>query len=136
MLTAGRAIELATTALYTLVVVAVAVAIALSFAWNWGADDLRQQARIITTGASDHPRTPWGMWFAQQFGQDVPPGDPRGLADRGEQLGHRAERLREMAGAGSLLGLLVMLLSVGKRTPAPAREVTSPPATTTKNGNV
>jgi hypothetical protein len=117
------------------VVLAVGLAVVASFAMNSAADDLRQQFRVASGEPPEHPRTPPGTWLSGPLVADLEPSDLLGVFARAEALDHRADRIREIAGAGSLVGLVVMLLSARSDARADApREASSPVASTRSNG--
>jgi hypothetical protein len=121
--------------LLIVVVLAVGLAVAVSFAMNSAADDLRQQVRLASGQPLDHPRTPPGTWLSGPMVADLGPSDFLGVFARAEALDHRADRIRETAGAGSLVGLVVILLSARSDARADApREASSPVASTRSNG--
>ena len=123
------------TGLLIVVVLAVALAVAVSFAMNSAADDLRQQVKVASGLPLEHPRTPPSMWLSGPMIADLEPSDFSGMFTRAETLDHRADRIREIAGAGSLVGLVVILLSARSDARADAlREASSPVASTSSNG--
>jgi hypothetical protein len=126
--------------LFFIVVLGVASAVAFSFAMNAAADDLYLQVTVASSAPLDHPRTAYGMWLSAQFASDMQPGDYAALRLRADQLDHRADRIREMAGVGALGGLLLLVVTM-----APSRQVdrarnndddSSPLASTTSTGTV
>jgi hypothetical protein len=123
--------------LFMAVVVAVACSIALSFAMNDAADDLRLQVRLATNESLDHPRTGHGAWFAVRTIADLQSDDYSALWARADELDHRADRIRELAGVGSLAGLVLLLVTVGpSKEGSLAREDSTPVASTSSNGMV
>lgn len=97
--------------LFLIVVLAVGASVALSFAMNIAADDLRQEVRIASALPPEFDRTAWGMWLNQRFTSDVAQGDYQARFDRTSELDHRADRIRELAGAASLAGVVLMALT-------------------------
>ena len=135
MASQSRHLHQIATGLLIVVVLAVALAVALSFAMNSAADDLRQQVKVASGLPLEHPRTPPSMWLSGPTIADLEPTDFQGMFTRAETLDHRADRIREIAGAGSLVGLVIILLSARSDARADApREASSPVASTSSNG--
>jgi hypothetical protein len=121
--------------LVLIVVAAIAVGVALSFAMNTAADDLRQQVKLASGQSLEHPRNPPATWLSAALTADLAASDFTALFARAEVLDHRADRIREMAGAASLLGLISLLLTARPEAAAEApREASSPVASTRSNG--
>jgi hypothetical protein len=118
-----------------IVVLAVALAVALSVAMNSTADDLRQQVRVASGVPLEHPPTPPATWLSDRIVADLAPEDFAARFARADGLDHRADRIRELAGAMSLVGLVLMLVTAtpDARSDA-ARDVSSPVASTKSNG--
>jgi hypothetical protein len=122
---------------FLVVVVAVGLAVALSFAMNAAADDLRAQVSIASGAAPALPRTAWGTWLSASMAGDLPPGDSKAQFARADDLDHRADRIRELAAAGALAGLLLMLVTARVETrESQPRSATSAVASTRSNGTV
>ena len=119
--------------LFGLVVVAVALSVGLSFAMNAAATDVRAQVSVASGTGPEDPRSVWSTWLAVQFTTDLPPDDYALLAARATELDHRADRIRELAAAAALGGLIVMLLTA---RPDTARADKNPLASTSNNGTV
>src|SRR5262245_29301182 len=126
------------TAVCAVAALAVAVALVLALALNAAADDMRMQVNIGLGQPLEHPRSPWGTWVAGQLGRGVAADDLVLLRQTSVDLDHRAVRIREMAAAGSVVALLVALLSLGRANNGNAanREEASPLARTSKSGSV
>ena len=125
------------TCLSLVVVLAIGLAVALSFAMNSAADDLRQQVRAASGQPLEHQRTAPAIWLSAQMAADLAPSDFTAMFARAETLDHRADRIREMAGAASLVGLVLMLLTARPDARSEAvREANSPVASTRSNGTV
>ena len=121
--------------LLLIVVAAIAVGVALSFAMNSAADDLRQQVRSASGQPLEHPRRPPATWLSGAMSADLAASDSTAMFARAEALDHRADRIREMAGAASLLGLVILLLTARPEPAAGApRADSSPVASTRSNG--
>jgi hypothetical protein len=123
--------------IFLAIVIAIGLAVGVSFVMNSAADDLRARASIATNQAPDSPRTPWGVWLASRVAGDVVSANSESLKARADELDHRADRIRELAGAASLAGLILM---VATATPearlASSQSATSPVANTRSNGSV
>jgi hypothetical protein len=123
--------------LFAAIVFAVACSTALSFAMNDAADDLRLQVRAASGQPPDHPHTWQGAWFAARATADLRSDDYAAFWIRADDLDHRADRIRELAGVGSLAGLVLLLVTIGpSREPDQAREASTPVARTSSNGTV
>ena len=123
--------------LFVVVVVGVALSIGFSFAMNAAADDLRGQARIASSLPPEQSRTPWGTWLAARIAADVTPSEFAATLERADQLDHRADRIRELAGAAALGGLVLMLVTARPETRAASERARSNPvASTRSNGTV
>jgi hypothetical protein len=97
--------------LFALVLIGVVVAVSVSFAMNAAADDLRQQATIAASQTPEHPRTAWGVWLSSRMTPGANSSDPSDLIARAITLDARGDRIRELAAAASLGGLVLMLLT-------------------------
>jgi TRAP-type C4-dicarboxylate transport system substrate-binding protein len=118
-------------------VLAVAAAVALSFAMNVAAEELRQEVKVASNEARDTPETAPVVWLAARVSDDLPAGDYAVRLTRADQLDHRADRIRELAGAASVAGLVLTLATSKAETrAAQSRSATSGAAKTTSNGMV
>jgi hypothetical protein len=137
MLKRRPSLERAGTWMFAIVVIAIGLSVGASLLMNSAADDLRAQINIAANQAPDSPRTPWGMWLAGHVAADLSLTNVDALRTRADELDHRADRIRELAGAVSLAGLILM---VATGTPearlASSQSETSPVASTRSNGTV
>ena len=125
------------TVVFAVFVIGVAISVGLSFAMNTAADDLRQQVLVATGQGAEHARTAWGSAFSASMASDIKAGDSATMLERSQELDHRADRIRELAGAGALMGLLVMLVTARPEARlGSARAEASPAASTRSNGTV
>ncbi len=125
------------TVAFLLIVTGVAAAVTLSFAMNAAADELRQQVRVATSLDREIAATPWGVWLAARMSSDLPPDAFDARFARAEDLDHRADRIRELAGAASVAGLVLILATASptaRRLRSQSR--TSPLAKPTSNGTI
>jgi len=130
-------LDAAGTWLFIAIVLAIALSVALSFAMNAAAEELRQEVRIVSSLPRESPRTAWGVWFAERMSADLAPSDPNAELVRAADLDHRADRIRELAGAGALAGLLLMLATARPEARLTrSQSATSPAASTRSNGTV
>ena len=97
---AGRrpSLAAASTCVCGVIVAAIALAVVLSFALNAAADDLHAQASLARGVAPDVPRTVIGSWLASRIAPDVLASNPIALDQRSQEVDHRADRIRELAG--------------------------------------
>jgi HAMP domain-containing protein len=122
---------------FLLVVLGVALAIALSFGMNAAADDLRAQVAIAAGQSADSPRTVWGDWLSGRMAADLDPADTPARLTRAADLDHRADRIRELAGAASLAGLVLAFVTARPDTRRSTSESgASALANTRSNGTV
>jgi hypothetical protein len=91
------------TIVLVLVVSAVVVVQGVSVLLNWAADDVRLQIGIIT----GRDRTPAGVWLSSALMADLPVDDAADRHARADYFDQLSDRLREMAGASALAGLLI-----------------------------
>lgn len=125
------------TLLLLVVVVGVALAVGLSFAMNAASDDLRQEVRLASSLPVEHPRSVWAGWISAGMTRDLAPADYTARFLRAEDLDHRADRIRELAGAGSLAGVLLMLVTATPEARLDRKRAeASPLANTRSNGTV
>ena len=123
--------------LLLVLVLVIALGVALSFAMNSAADDLRQQVRAASGQPLEHARRPPAIWLSELAVADLASSDANSMFARAEELDHRADRIREMAAATSLVGLVLMLLTAAPDAASEgARETSSPVASTRSNGTV
>jgi hypothetical protein len=122
---------------FLVIVLAIGLAVAASLLMNSAADDLRAQMNIASHQAPDSPRTPWGVWLASRLETDVASIDTQTLKVRADDLDHRADRIRELAGAASLAGLILMVATATPeaRLAGSSSEI-NPVASTRSNGTV
>jgi hypothetical protein len=106
---AAFTLESAGTWWFALVAIAIGLAVALSFTINVAAADLRTQSHALQGLDLDFTRTPLSMWLSARMAPDVAAGDAVGLDRRSGDLDHRADRIRELAAAASVAGLVLAL---------------------------
>jgi len=110
--------------------------VGVSAALKLAADDL-STAVGIADGSNPGPRTQPGIWLSAPLSTDLSISDRVAVRARVGQLSARSDRLREVAGAGALAGLLVAVLTgqAGAGT-GRDRDPSSPAANTASNGTV
>ena len=122
---------------FVVVVVGIGLAVAASLLMNAAADDVRVRIDLASNQSPDGPRTPWGMWLAGRVTTDLAPTDTQALRIRADDLDHRADRIRELAGAVSLAGLILILATARPEARvASSQSASSPVASTRSNGTV
>src|ERR1041385_3352508 len=130
-------IESAGAWLFAIVALAIGLAVALSFALNLAASDVRAQSRQLQALDTEFTRTPLSEWLSATLAPDVPRADYVALDRRAGDLDHRADRIRELAAAASVAGLLLALGTarpeVRKRTDQSASSALASPRS---NGTV
>jgi hypothetical protein len=123
--------------MFVVIVLSVGLAIAFSFAMNSAADELRAEINIASSQPPDNPRTPWGVWLGARMAADLPSDDYSRAFARAEDLDHRADRIRDLGSAASVVGLVLMLATARPEAPVNGlRAETSPLASTRSNGTV
>lgn len=123
------------TLLLLVLVVAIVLVQGTGSALDLASDDAFARADMAD-GLPPRPRTPVGMWLSPRLTSDVGPGSSA-LRERGDALFHLANRLREIAGAAALFGLLLAPLTAGAEVGAARpRETSAPAAKTASNGTV
>ena len=117
------------TILLAVLVTAILAVQAFSIALNWAADDVRLQFGIVT----GRDRTPVGVWLSSTLMSDLPPNAVQARHDRADAFDNFSNRLREIAGASALAGLLIAPLTASAEVRRRS-ETASPAANTTSNG--
>jgi hypothetical protein len=96
--------------LFALVALAIAAILLLSFALNIAAEDLHARAWIVRGLQPDSPRTPISETLSAAMAVDLTSeSDAQVLDVRSQDLDHRADRIRELAVAASVAGLVLAL---------------------------
>jgi hypothetical protein len=118
-----------------IVTVAVLLVIGVSNALKLAADDLYNTNQEVLGALPPGSRLPIGIWLSSQIGGEFARGDLDGRNARADELSYRGDRVRELAGAGALAGLLVAVLTM-RPTPETmrVRGASRPAANTTSNG--
>src|SRR5215831_17597932 len=98
---------------------------------NAAADDLRAQAQIASSLPPEQPRTLWGTWLADRIAAGLGPFDHTAMLVHADELDHRADRIRELAGAASLGGLVLMLVTARPEARVGAARAESSPVAST-----
>jgi hypothetical protein len=130
-------LQTAGTWLFALIVVAIAGIIVLSFALDAASDDLHAQAEIIRGVQPTGSRMIIGSWLSAAVAPDVDSSDVAGLSARSDDLHHRADRMRELAAAASVAGLVLALgTAKPEKRMALAQSASSELANTRSNGTV
>lgn len=123
--------------LFAMIVVVIAGVVLLSFVINAAAGDLHARTETLRGGQPESSRTPVGAWLSARIASDVAPTDATALGERADALDHRADRMRELAAAVSVAGLV---LALGTAKPenriARAQSASSGLANTRSNGTV
>jgi hypothetical protein len=123
----------------SLLLIAIALAVlgvvCVSAAFRVAADDLYASIDEARGQRLERPRGQPGMWLSTQLSADLDPANLARRNDRADELSYRSDRLREAAGVGALVGLLVAVLT-GRPGAAMdrARDAPSAAANTTSNG--
>ena len=120
------------TAVLVVLVTAIVAVQGGSVLLNWAADDVRLEFGIVT----GRERTPVGMWLSSTLMADLHTDDEVGRHTRADYFDQLSDRLREMAGASALAGLLIApLTGRGDQARALRRsDDASPAANTISNG--
>ena len=119
------------------IVLAILGVIALSYAMNEGADDIRQEVRVMSGLGREHPRRPLGPILAWSMTTDLSATDYDARHLRADLLDHRADRMRELAAAAALGGVVLMLATARPQTRQSSERVAiNPLARTRSNGTV
>jgi len=130
-------LEHAGTWLTVILVLVIGLAVGASLLMNAAADDARARMNIASNQASGTERTPWGIWLGDRTTADLAPTDIQALKARADDLDHRADRIRELAGAASLAGLILIVATARPEARlANSQSATSPLASTRSNGTV
>jgi len=125
------------TFVFALIVISVGASVALSFGMNSAADDLRAQASLDVGQTPDVPRTFLSARLSQVLAADAADASDSVKRARADELDHRADRIRELAGPASLAGLILMLATANpERRKTRSQSATSAVANTTSNGTV
>jgi hypothetical protein len=95
--------------LFAVVALAIGGAVLLSFGMNVAAEDLHAQASIARGLVPDSPRTPISRTLSASIVPVIPSTDAQTLDSVSQDLDHRADRIRELAAAASVVGLLLAL---------------------------
>jgi hypothetical protein len=124
------------TVLLVVITVSVLAAVGVSAALKLAADDLATEVGQFD-GTNTSPRTQPGIWLSAPLSADLSMSDGAGVRSRVDQLSARSDRLREVAGAGALVGLLVAVLT-GQTGAGVARDrdPSIPAANTASTGSV
>jgi hypothetical protein len=134
---ASLTLESAGTWLFALVAFSIGLAVATSFIVNVAGADLRAQARVLQGLDLEFTRTSLSAWLSARIAPDLAPTDATGLDRRASDLDHRADRIRELAAAASVAGLV---LALGTARPEArsrtAQDASSPLASPRSNGTV
>jgi hypothetical protein len=118
-----------------LVALAIAAVVVFSLAMDEAADDLRLQVRDASGLPLETPRTFHGSWLSAHIAADIQPTNYAAMFSRADELDHRADRIREIAGAASLAGL-VLVVATASPDATRTRDRTRPLASTKSNGTV
>jgi hypothetical protein len=119
------------------IVLLIGALVVQSFAMNAAAEDLHGQALIARGFLPETPRTPVSMWLSARIAPDLASNDASGLDQRAQDIDHRADRIRELAGATSVAGLVLGLATARpERRLASDASDASPLASTNSNGTV
>jgi hypothetical protein len=99
------------TVVLVLLVSAIIVVQGVSVLLNWAADDVRLQLGTLNNHPVGRDRTPAGMWLSARLMSDLPATDLQARHARADYFDQLSDRLREMAGASALAGLLIAPLT-------------------------
>jgi hypothetical protein len=126
------------TLLFALIALAIGASVAVSFGMNSAADDLHAQAVLARGGQPDTSRNAISAWVSSRIAADLVAPDAVQLDQRAQDVDHRADRIRELAAAVSVAGLV---LALGTAKPEKARlasveSASSALANTRSNGTV
>ena len=121
--------------LSAVMVAVIGAALLLSFAMNAASEAAHQQIAILASPSGDQTREAWGPPLLALMMPNVSPTDVADLSTRAEWFDRHADRIRELAAAASLAGLVVML-ATGRPERQLARSETTPAANTRSNGIV
>jgi hypothetical protein len=117
------------------VTLVVLVVVSASVLLQLAADDLYAAIDEAQGTPLQHPRGQPGLWLSSRLAGDLAVADVAARRARADQLNYRGDRVREAAGAGALLGLLIAVLTGRSgRVASRGRETMSPAAKTISNG--
>jgi hypothetical protein len=122
------------TALLVVIVTGVVSLLVVAQAFELASADLSSQIRTARGQPAD-PRTQPGIWIAERLAADLAVNDLVARDERETELDQRGDRLREMAGVASLVGLLLALVTARASTSASADDASKPLASTTRKGS-
>jgi hypothetical protein len=130
-------LETVGTWLFVLIAVAIGLSVLLSFAMNLAADDLRAQASLARGQEPDTNHTAVSIWLSARIAPDVADQDLAFVDQRSGELDHRADRIRELAAAASVAGLVLALATARPEARIrSAQSASSGLANTRSNGTV
>ena len=125
------------TGVFVLIALVVAAGVCLSFAINAAANDLHAQATLARGASPETLRTAAGAWLSGMLAADVQAADAPIQDARASDLDHRADRIRELAAAASVAGLVVGLATAKPENRMPAAQsANNGLANTRSNGTV
>ena len=125
------------TYLFAAIVLVIGTLVVQSFAMNAAAGDLHGQSLQARGLPPETPRTALSMWLAARIAPDVASNDAVSLEQRSQDVDHRADRMRELAGAASVAGLVLCLATAKpERRLASAASTATPLTNTSSNGTV
>jgi hypothetical protein len=128
-------IERTGTALLVAVTLVVFVVVSASLLLQLAADDLYAAIDQAQGRPLQHPRGEPGTWLSSRLAGDLAADDISGRRARADALNYRGDRVREAAGVGALVGLLIAVLTARPgRVATRGRGTTSPDANTISNG--
>ena len=132
---AWRGLERVGMLVLILLVTAILILQVTSVLLNWAADDVRLEIGLLNDEPVGRDRTPVGMWLSAHLMADLPADDLEARHERADTFDHVSDRLREMAGASALAGLVIAPLTANPDGDSTRRrEVTRAAANTLSNG--
>jgi hypothetical protein len=130
-------LQAAGTWLFVAIVLAIGGIVLTSFVIDAGAEDLHAQTEVLRGARPEGSRIAIGAWLSARMAADIDPANIEALGSRADELDHRADRIRELAAAASVAGLV---LALGTARPenrmARSQSASSGLAKTISNGTV
>lgn len=111
--------------------------IGASITFEVAADDLFKAYDALRQPTAAQVRTAQGRWLSAQLANGIDFGDATAVEARATVLAYQSDRVRELAAAPAVVGLLVALLTDAPASPnsRPRSATSQPVANTTSNGS-